>query len=78
MTEVKCERCGTFAGYDVPDVCACTFCPAVACQECGDADDRWCSCWIDLRQMPLADVKALFARYEQGPGALSIDPVVTT
>lgn len=56
-----CSRCGTDAGSGVPRPNSCGSCFPVTCSDCGESDDRYCSCWISLDGMALADIKAVFA-----------------
>lgn len=48
-----------------PAANACSHCAPRTCETCGGvndlATDRMCGCWIDLRTLAPADVKALFA-----------------
>ncbi|QSR25538.1 hypothetical protein CFH99_07870 [Nocardioides aromaticivorans] len=63
MTAINpCQRCGRDAGSDNPPVSSCHHCPPVACGDCGEPDDRTCSCWVSLEGMALADIKGLLAR----------------
>lgn len=39
----------------------CMHCPALECDDCGEPDDRKCSCWVSIESLSLADKKALFA-----------------
>lgn len=56
------------------NVTYCSYCPPTICVTCGGKnslrpeDYSSCACWTDLRTMPLADIKAIFAR-----DGLSID-----
>lgn len=49
---------------DHPAAEQCSHCAPRRCEDCDGindlANDRMCSCWIDLRDMPTADVKAMF------------------
>jgi len=60
---IHCLRCGHVAGYgnEVPTPSSCSECSNVVCGECGDPDDRVCSCWVTFDEMSLADIKAAFA-----------------
>lgn len=39
----------------------CMHCPPLVCPDCGEPDDRECSCWVSIEDLNLADKKALFA-----------------
>lgn len=59
-----CRGCGRPCGDDIPTPEHCGECPPWQCSYCGEmatvADP--CPCWTSLEGMPLADIKALFAR----------------
>ncbi len=61
----SCSGCGVVAlgsiETDGLDDGRCMHCPPVACVTCGEPDDRCCSCWVSIENLPLADIKALFA-----------------
>lgn len=71
-----CLTCGTFRVYadflpEMPDgkgpdteISSCVDCLPKKCERCGEMDSyrESCSCWISLEDMPMADIKALFAR----------------
>lgn len=54
----------------------CMHCPSVACGDCGEPDDRTCSCWVSIEHMSLADKKALFAA--DGTFNIGVNGEVTT
>lgn len=56
----QCEYATASEGNPRPN--SCPLCPIIPCVDCGGPDDRHCECWIDLEGMPLADLKAIFAR----------------
>lgn len=62
-----CNGCGTApSDPSMGGTSGCQSCPPQTCTTCGGvnhlATERMCSCWVSLEAMPLADVKALFAR----------------
>lgn len=62
MTANPCKRCGADAGAGNPEAEWCDRCPPLPCPDCGQPDNRPCACFVDVRDMPLADLKAVFAR----------------
>lgn len=58
----ECRTCGTksIEGLN-PEHCG--NCPPWTCEECGQPShtDALCGCWTPIDDMPLADLKALFA-----------------
>jgi hypothetical protein len=62
---VDCPTCETahLCGEDTAVLMGprCMHCPPVTCDDCGEPDDRTCSCWVSIEDMSLADKKALFA-----------------
>lgn len=69
-----CTGCGTTVDdLEVPGPFMCSSCPPTTCEDCGGinhpATERMCSCWVSLAEMPLADVKAIFA----GDGTFNVD-----
>ena len=69
MTLLACKGCGaTKPGPDGTPTDMfpsehCGDCPPWTCEDCGNpcSSAALCSCWISLENMPLADMKALFA-----------------
>lgn len=68
MTNAFCSGCGTDTGQElgsIPTPDGCGQCPPEACGTCGGINHlrtgRMCSCWVSVEDMPLADVKAIFA-----------------
>jgi hypothetical protein len=61
-----CTACGASSDLEGPTPNACTSCPPSICVDCGGvnhlATDRSCVCWVNIEDVSLADVKALFAR----------------
>ncbi|MFJ9012370.1 hypothetical protein [Streptomyces canus] len=70
MTILTCKGCGatkpgpTGNPTDLFPSEHCGDCPPWACETCGETCSAaaLCSCWIQLGGMPVADIKALFAR----------------
>lgn len=68
-----CKHCGNDVGdHNPPGPQHCNECPPWKCETCGEmsSNDDLCSCWIDLTNLALADVKALFAECDD---ELSVD-----
>jgi hypothetical protein len=61
---VNCQGCGSQLSDDLPFATRCGNCPPERCADCGDMDsmESPCKCWISVSDMPLADLKGLFAR----------------
>lgn len=68
--EKDCGGCGgrIFWTNETPEPTGdhCANCPPWTCQDCGQLDGSLpggprCSCWLSLEDMPLADIKAIFA-----------------
>ncbi|MFE6866032.1 hypothetical protein ACFVFS_05710 [Kitasatospora sp. NPDC057692] len=70
MAITTCAGCGATkpgpdgSPTDVYPSTHCDKCPPWKCEICGDMSsaDALCGCWVSLAEMPLADVKTLFAR----------------
>lgn len=61
-----CTGCGTVTDdFDGPGCFQCSNCPPTTCEDCGGinhpATDRMCRCWVSIADLPLADIKAIFA-----------------
>ena len=70
-----CKGCGAVCGHPKveghrqstpahhPPISGCPNCPPRKCDQCGEMDsaDSHCACWISVEDIPLADLKALFA-----------------
>lgn len=67
-----CRGCGTSSAHGDATPEHCPACPPTTCAECGGVNvwgtDDLCTCWVSIEEMPLADVKALFADDCDGPG----------
>lgn len=69
MTILTCTGCGatkdapTGAPTDVYPSEHCGKCPPWTCKDCGEicSAAALCACWVLLADLPLADIKALFA-----------------
>jgi hypothetical protein len=73
---MRCLGCGESANPENPQPSHCHACPPWRCDDCGqmDSTDNPCPCWISLKGMALADIKAVFAR-DTSPGpSLTIGP----
>lgn len=66
-----CQGCGTAVPVDQtypgdPGPAGCSDCPPSKCETCGGINDmrsgKMCACWVSVADLPLADVKAIFAR----------------
>jgi len=70
---IDCQGCGSPLPDDMPGATRCGDCPPERCADCGvmDSMEAPCKCWISVSDMPLADLKGLFAR-----DGLSIDPII--
>lgn len=71
VNQDTCQNCGSSLGNgeDHPPATYCWQCPPWQCEDCGDwlTVENLCRCWTGVEGMPLADLKALFAK-----GGLSI------
>lgn len=59
-----CLHCGYDAGDEnPPSPQHCGNCPPWRCDSCGEmsSNSALCSCWTNVADIPLADLKALFA-----------------
>jgi len=69
VTILTCTGCGatkpepTGAPSDIYPSEHCGECPPWTCTDCGEPCSAavLCSCWVLLADLPLADIKALFA-----------------
>lgn len=68
MMNARCAKGGHDLGYNnddghVPPSNRCSQCPPVLCDQCGELDhiDALCKCWRSVADIPLADLKGLFA-----------------
>lgn len=76
---IICNGCGeTAVGLqqdptDIEPSEHCSKCPPWICEDCGENCSMTspCSCWISLKRMAMADIKALFAKSD-----ISIDPQI--
>lgn len=64
----RCVQGGHDLGYNnddghLPPADKCRQCPPVLCDQCGEMDhiDSLCKCWRQVSDIPLADLKGLFA-----------------
>lgn len=72
---MNCTGCGAPTDPTCPQPQSCGQCPPATCEECGGvnhiATGRMCECWINLDNLPFADVKGLLAL-----GGLSVETPV--
>lgn len=65
----SCTACGHKFFDNNPPSCRCDRCPAIECEDCHEPDDRTCSCWVSVEDIPFADLKGLFADMGINTGA---------
>lgn len=69
MRVKTCEGCGCLISWTdaTPEPIEehCAACPPWTCDDCGEIDsyagEPRCACWVSVEDLPLADVKAIFA-----------------
>jgi hypothetical protein len=60
----KCQGCDSSLPDDLPFAQQCGNCPPKRCADCGGMDsmNSPCKCWVSVSEIPMADLKGLFAR----------------
>ena len=59
-----CDNCGSQLPDGHPAANYCGKCPPHRCNDCGEMDSMQtpCKCWVDVADIPFADLKGMFAR----------------
>lgn len=59
-----CDNCGSQLPDGHPAASYCGECPPHLCEDCGKIDSMQtpCKCWVDVADIPFADLKGMLAR----------------